>query len=419
MLLSVITPLHEPGNAYVAEAYASLCRQTHRNWQWVVLENAGGSLPTSIAEDPRVVRLSSALTGIGALKRAACLASDGEAIVELDADDVLADDALEQLAEAFGAGADFVFSDFAEFRDEAGASWPGYPYGASYGWEHYTVEHRGRTLVAMRAPPATAQNLRRIEWSPNHVRAWTREAYEAVGGHDPKLAVADDHDLVVRFYLASRRFVRLGACLYFYRVHPRNTVRTQNRQIREGTDRVYRAHGRALAEAWARHNELGLIDLCGGVDPALGYLPVDRHTDVGLECDLDGPWPIADGSVGVIRASDAVEHLRDPVHTMNEAWRVLAPGGYLLVDVPSTNGLGAFCDPTHVSFWNRLSFRYYTEARFARYVPAFRGRFQLLHLDEHYPTQWHRNENVPYVTAHLAALKPGYEPMGILGWPRD
>jgi predicted SAM-dependent methyltransferase len=45
------------------------------------------------------------------------------------------------------------------------------------------------------------------------------------------------------------------------------------------------------------------------------------------------------------------EHLPSKIHTMNEAWRVLEPGGALEIIVPTTDGRGAFQDPTHVSFW--------------------------------------------------------------------
>ena len=44
---------------------------------------------------------------------------------------------------------------------------------------------------------------------------------------------------------------------------------------------------------------------------------------------------------------------------MNEMWRVLCPGGQAEIAVPTTDGPGAFQDPTHVTFWNRRSFLYY------------------------------------------------------------
>jgi SAM-dependent methyltransferase len=124
--------------------------------------------------------------------------------------------------------------------------------------------------------------------------------------------------------------------------------------------------------------------------------------------DLDCPWPFEDGSVGVLRASDALEHLRDPIHVMNEAGRVLAPGGMFLTHTPSTEGLGAWCDPTHVSFWNRLSWRYYTDPRYARYIPAFKGRFAMSRPER----RLDYGGGLIYTEAHLIALKDGYHHMG-------
>ncbi|MCX7791470.1 MAG: glycosyltransferase [Chloroflexaceae bacterium] len=77
------------------------------------------------------------------------------------------------------------------------------------------------------------------------------------------------------------------------------------------------------------------------------------------DLDLRAAWPWADNSFSYISAHELVEHLPDPLHTMNELWRVLAPGGDVEIAVPTTDGSGAFQDPTHVSFWNRGSFRFF------------------------------------------------------------
>jgi SAM-dependent methyltransferase len=417
--VSVITPLHAPGNAFVEETYRSLYAQTVTDWEWLILENHGGHVPAWIAADPRVKVHAAEIEGVGALKRMLC-ALAASRIVELDADDILVPTALDKIGEAFDGGADFVYSDFAEFQDGTwGAAWDAYPYGARYGWTFYPVERCGHTLLAMHAPPVTAHNLRLIDWCPNHVRAWTREAYDSVGRHDPALHVADDHDLIVRFFLAGKHFAHIPECLYLYRVHAGNTVGTHNAAIRAGTEAVYNLQIHRLAEKWAREHQKLAIDLCGGIGAPPGYVALDKRIPegvAGVACDLEQRWPLEDGSVGLIRANDAVEHLRDPIHTMNEAWRVLAPGGFLMIHTPSTNGTGAFCDPTHRSFWNRLSFRYYTDPAFARYVPEFTGRFQVGRVIEWFPSDWHRSENVPYVEAHLFAIKDGIRPMGDLLW---
>ena len=56
---------------------------------------------------------------------------------------------------------------------------------------------------------------------------------------------------------------------------------------------------------------------------------------------------------------------------MNELWRVTQPGGLVEITVPTTDGAGAWQDPTHVSFWNRRSFLYYESGN------PYRERFAL------------------------------------------
>jgi glycosyltransferase involved in cell wall biosynthesis len=415
-LFTVFTPLHAAGNAFILEAYNSLRAQTFLSWEWVIVQNNGGFVPYEIQNDPRViaVRAGDDLEGIGALKKYACSFGSGSYLVELDADDLLVPQALESIVKNATGGVEFLFSDFAEFQ---GDRQPVEPFDAVFGWHHhhsYLDSYLG--LNVMHAPEAAAQNLRRIEWSPNHIRVWQRDFYNEIGGHNPIFRVGDDHNLLVRTYLAGARMVRIPECLYLYRVHEKNTVKTKNTDIQMATNRVYNASVWALAEEWCRREKLAKIDLCGGIDSPPDYTSVDllpAFTENHVVCDLNGPWkPFASNSVGLIRAQDALEHLRDPIHTMNEAYRVLAPGGFLMIQVPSTNGKGAFCDPTHVSFWNDLSFRYYTHRNFARYIPAFKGRFAVSRVQEWYPTIWHTENNVPYIEAHLIALKDGYHHYG-------
>jgi hypothetical protein len=92
-----------------------------------------------------------------------------------------------------------------------------------------------------------------------------------------------------------------------------------------------------------------------------GYLNVDRVPPADVIADLNAPWPWGDSSVDEIRAWDILEHLRSPIHTMNEAWRVLKRGSLFDIEVPTTDGRGWAQDPGHVCWppWNRNSFFYY------------------------------------------------------------
>lgn len=408
-MISVFTPLSESGNRHIQAAFETLLSQTDTDWEWVVLENHGGKLPPKIRKHPQVRCSGNAtLEGIGALKRRCCELSKGDILFELDHDDLLHPEALAKTRAAIDAGADFVVSDFAEFQSD---TWIPNTYLAEYGWTHYPVEFQGHALLAQPNPPITPQNLRIVDFAPNHLRAWRREAYWKIGGHDATLAMLDDHDLIVRSYLHGLMMTRIPECLYFYRVHDQQTVHQKNTALRELAWEIYNKHITALAEKFTDDSgKLLKIDLCGGIDPTPGYMPLDQvHGH-----DLDDPWPLEDNSVGVIRAMDAIEHLVDPVHTMNEAYRVLAPGGFLLITVPSTDGRGAWQDPTHVSFWNENSFWYYTKKTHARYIPGYEGRFQVARLRSFFPTKFHLEHHIPYVEAHLIALKDGYAPMGLV-----
>jgi hypothetical protein len=90
---------------------------------------------------------------------------------------------------------------------------------------------------------------------------------------------------------------------------------------------------------------------------------------------------------------------------MEEAYRVLADGGWLMISVPSTDGRGAFQDPTHISYWNENSFWYWTRKEIAKYIYNDYVRFQEFRLETIFPTDWHREHNIPYTVAYLAAIK--------------
>jgi predicted SAM-dependent methyltransferase len=90
-----------------------------------------------------------------------------------------------------------------------------------------------------------------------------------------------------------------------------------------------------------------------------------RNVDLCPPCDeivdLSKPWPWPDSSVEQIKAWDVLEHIQSKLHTMNEAHRVLVPGGRLDLFIPTTDGRGAFQDPTHVSFWTPNDLFYFCQ----------------------------------------------------------
>ena len=136
-------------------------------------------------------------------------------------------------------------------------------------------------------------------------------------------------------------------------------------------------------------SKLICIDLGCGTHKTEGFIGVDLLAADGVDviANLNGHFPFPDNSVDFLKAHDVIEHLPDRIHTMNEIWRILKPNGIIDISVPSTDGRGAFQDPTHVSFWNINSFMYYCQ-EFPAYLAGcqshygFTGEFSIVSLEE-------------------------------------
>ena len=106
------------------------------------------------------------------------------------------------------------------------------------------------------------------------------------------------------------------------------------------------------------------LDLGCGANKKRGYIGVDSHpyacADVVRDVDSHG-LPFDDDSVDEVRAHHFLEHCRDLIFVMNEIHRVLRTGCCLVAVVPIVEvGTGAFRDPSHVRYFNRDSFFYFT-----------------------------------------------------------
>lgn len=158
---------------------------------------------------------------------------------------------------------------------------------------------------------------------------------------------------------------------------------------------------------FASENSLLAVDLGSAHSKPSGYLGVDIHPADGVDvvCDVTDGLPFEDSSVGLIRAYDFIEHIYDKVSLFNELYRVLAHDGILLSYTPSSDGRGAFQDPTHVAFYNENSFWYFTDEAYRRYVPEIKCNFSVILLETSFPSEFHVRHDIPYVTANLRAVK--------------
>jgi len=128
------------------------------------------------------------------------------------------------------------------------------------------------------------------------------------------------------------------------------------------TQYVYTAQGLKRDPAWGAKNVLHVG--CGD-DKLSGAVGLDRLKlpAVDVVHDLDKlPWPFADGSFDIIFAHSVVEHVGDLVAFFDECWRILRPGGHIVMAVPYFRCVDAFTDPTHTHFFTGNSLDYFIEA---------------------------------------------------------
>lgn len=276
-LVSVFTPAYRTGKR-IQRPHESLQRQTYRNWEWIIVDDSDddghtfGMLRALAKNDHRIgVFQHHAHSGvIGKLKSWACQLANGQILAELDHDDELTPNALADVVAAFrhfdGSSperprAGFVSTDFAELYPDGSPVLYGENYALGYGsyrWERWG----GRTLAVANTPNINPKTIRHIVGVPNHLRCWHRDLYREIGGHGRHIHVADDYELIVRTFLATRlaRVSRLG---YLQWRNPPaaggkgNTHQDRNKEIQRLTRAFSRHYDAAIHR---RLSELGVDD---------------------------------------------------------------------------------------------------------------------------------------------------------------
>ncbi|MFJ3206124.1 methyltransferase domain-containing protein [Streptomyces sp. NPDC086989] len=324
-------------------------------------------------------------------------------------------DCLAELANAFDEHSDavFVYSHTAQITEDGNRD--DTRFNEANGWQYEEVDVDGRRLLQAVAMAPTPHNVSYIWYAPNHVRAFRRDTYEQVGGYDATRTVLDDQDLMCRLFQAGD-FHCIPRCLYMQRMHPDNTQRDTeiNAHIQCETVALYDKYIEPNALAWTKRRGLLALDLGAAHRKPPGYLGVDQYARDGVDiiATLPAPLDLPDNSVGLLRAVGFLEHVPAKVPLINELYRLLAPGGMLLTLTPSSDGRGAYQDPTHVAYYNENSFWYYTDDQYRAFVPEIQARFQNSRLVTYFPTDWHARNQISYVVANLIAMKDGAERCG-------
>ena len=275
-LVSFFTPIYNTGQKLI-RTYQSLKEQSYKNWEWVIVNDSSDEGRTlKIAEklaeeDPRIeIYDFRRKTGgvIGESKYRAASLCKGKWIMELDHDDVLTEDAAELMVKAFKKYPEckFVFSDCAEI-DEWGNSLT-YGEGFAFGYGKYRTESwRGKEYKVAICQNINPKTIRHIVGVPNHFRAWEKDFYFSVGGHNRRLTIADDYELIVRSFLKTK-FVGIRKMLYLQYFHNSDSVNNTQNSCRGDIQRRVRTISNFYnLKIHERFEELGLRDWAWEANP--------------------------------------------------------------------------------------------------------------------------------------------------------
>jgi len=99
------------------------------------------------------------------------------------------------------------------------------------------------------------------------------------------------------------------------------------------------------------------------IDGATNHDLYKHHDYVDVAWDLDIiHWPWKEEQFDRVIALDVMEHLRQDVRQwLDECWRILKPGGELVLRLPAWNNPVSWRDPTHRRVYHEETFFYWDQ----------------------------------------------------------
>ena len=228
--VSVIVPCLD-GERYLAQTLTSVVNQTRPPLEVLVVDNGSRDRSAELANafGPPVRLLQEPRPGAANARIAGAAAARGEALMFLDADDLIAPDTLAALSRALSAEPSEVA--ICPWRRWV---WAGPPDDPTPG-----LGPRGCWLAA----PASCAPHRSNDdlsawlsgwWHPPCSVLWSRRAYLRSGGWDGDITVNDDGDLMLRGLVAGNRLLRTSGGMGFYRRLPGGGSVSAGRFRRDG-----------------------------------------------------------------------------------------------------------------------------------------------------------------------------------------
>jgi glycosyltransferase involved in cell wall biosynthesis len=287
-LISWFTPIYNTGEV-LKRTYESLKNQTVNDWEWVITDDSSdGGKTWKIAEEiakndlrVKLYDINPRTKGVvGESKYRAASLCKGYILAELDHDDYLTPDATELLIKASKAFPDagFFWTDSAEVNDNWEPMLYKEPFCYGYGTYREDIE-MGKPFKTVNGININPKTIRHIVGVPNHIRAWRREVYQQIGGHNRNLSVADDYELIVRTFLVTRmvRIPKLGYIQFIaYEGDHINTQNTSRAEIQRLSNSIMYYYNEDIKN---RFEELGYFDWGYYFDPNYSESTPSRFGD--------------------------------------------------------------------------------------------------------------------------------------------
>ena len=263
-LISFFTPIYNTGKK-LYNTYESLVKQTYQNWEWILVNDSTDNITLKIAEElankdhrVKVYDFKEKSKGnIGEVKYRAAMLCKGYLLAELDHDDLLTENCAMDLYNASQAYPDagFFFTDWVEINEQGESLTYSDGWGCGYG--KYYEQNGWQVADQHNINPKTIHHIVGI---PNHIRAWRRDTYLAVGGHNRNLTIADDYELVVRTFLKTK-FCKISKLGYIQIIYQNQAEQNSHDASRADIQRRIRSIANYYNEAIKdRFEELGVKD---------------------------------------------------------------------------------------------------------------------------------------------------------------
>ncbi|WP_349370899.1 glycosyltransferase family A protein [Salinarimonas sp.] len=216
MRVSVVIPVRD-GEAYLAQAVRSVLNQTAPASEVIVVDNGSRDRSAEIATrfGPSVRLLREARPGAAAARATGAAEAVGDALLFLDADDLVGPTALDALCAALVTRGDGVACCPWRRYELVGTRWSEAP-----------------ASCVPRAPGGDPVAAWLTGWYfPPCAVLWSRAAYARSGGWDPRIGVNDDGHLMMRALLRGVPLVETPDGLAFYRRPPHGVQTLSGRRL--------------------------------------------------------------------------------------------------------------------------------------------------------------------------------------------